>query len=100
MGILSLFSRQKTSVVPSQLPKGSLTVDSQGRVLTTTLPQSFPREELRHISGVVISALARARESQLILNEMRIEYPSLRITARAMREGAIIFVEPKGPTIS
>jgi hypothetical protein len=100
MGLLNLFSRQKIAAAPSQLPKGSMTVDAQGRVLTTTLPLSFPQEELRRISGVVSSALRRARESQLIINEMRVEFPALRLTARSLREGAIIFVEPKGPTQS
>jgi len=100
MGILNLFSRQKSTASSPPLPKGSMTVDANGHILTTTLPHAFPQEEMRRISGVVLSAFVRARESQLIVNEMRVEFPSLRLTARALREGAIIFIEPKGPTIS
>ena len=40
MGLLKLFSRAPGQLLP--LPRGSFTVDRDGRVLASTLPHSYP----------------------------------------------------------
>ena len=40
MGLLTLFSRSPAQLLP--LPRGSFTVDADGRMLASTLPHSYP----------------------------------------------------------
>jgi len=42
-----------------------------------------------------LNAFRQATTAQLPLSELVVEYPSLRITARELRGGAIIFLAPK-----
>jgi hypothetical protein len=79
------------------LPSGSLTVDRSGVVITQTLPTSFPREVLTDLAEKVLSAFKEAGEAQLPLSQLVVDYPSLRITARELRGGAMIFLAPKTP---
>lgn len=92
MGLLSLFSRAEPSLL--HLPSGSFTVDRSGRVLVGTLPSSFPRELLHDIARQVLDAFREAGEAQLPLTDLIFTYPSLRISARELRGGAIIFLAP------
>ena len=95
MGLLNLFTKPDATLL--RLPSGSFTVDRSGSVLTTTLPSHFPAELVRGVGEVVLDAFRGATEAQLPLSELVVNYPSLRITARSMRGGAIIFVAPKAP---
>jgi hypothetical protein len=93
MGLLSLFSRSANEVQP--LPRGSFTVDSEGRVLVSTLPHSFPAEFAEDIANEVLVAFRTAQAARLPLTEFVIRWPSLKITARELRGGAIIFLAPQ-----
>ena len=93
MGILSFFSKPPPTLM--RLPSGSFTVDREGTVLSGTLPSSFPAELVRVIAGEVLSAFQGAAAAQLPLAELVITYPSLKISARELRGGAIIFLAPK-----
>jgi hypothetical protein len=95
MGLLNLFHKSDLTLL--RLPSGSFTVDRGGSVLTTTLPSHFPGELVRGVAEVVLGAFRGATAAQLPLSELVISYPSLRITARSMRGGAIIFVAPRAP---
>jgi hypothetical protein len=96
MGLLSLFAKPEPTLL--RLPSGSFTVDREGCVLMGTLPSSFPAEVVKDIAQQVLSAFAEAAEAQLALTELVISYPSLKISARELRGGAIIFLAPKSPT--
>ncbi len=94
MGLLTLFSK------PSQpglmrLPKGSFTVDAQGRTLASTLPQTFPEGQMQEIARLVLEALRTAPEVCLPLRELNIQFAALKLVAREMRGGAIIFLLPQ-----
>jgi hypothetical protein len=78
-----------------KLPSGSFTVDREGSVLVGTLPSSFPEELVEDISEQVLAAFREAADAHLPLSELVINYPSLKITARELRGGAIIFLAPK-----
>jgi len=94
MGILSLFSR---SVPQSllRLPSGSFTLDSSGRVVITTLPSSFPTGVVTEIGKCVLDAFRDSHTAQLPLDELVVFYPALKITARELRGGAIVYLAPQ-----
>jgi hypothetical protein len=96
MGLLNLFAKPAPSLL--RLPSGSFTVDRDGRVLTGTLPSSFPASLVKDIAGQVRAAFAEAAAAQLPLAELVMNYPSLRISARELRGGAIIYLFPKAPS--
>jgi len=93
MGLLSLFLRPPAELLP--LPKGSFTVDSEGRVLASTLPHSYPAVFAQDIATEVLAAFRAARTARLPLSEFMIRYSSLKLTARELRGGAIIFLTPQ-----
>ncbi len=95
MGILTLFNKQEPTIL--RLPSGSFSVDRNGTVLACTLPSSFPEEILVDLGQMVLASFREAGEAQLPLSELIISYRSLRITARELRGGAIIFFSPQYP---
>jgi hypothetical protein len=95
MGLLNLFSKPAPSLL--RLPSGSFTVDREGRVLIGTLPSSFPTELVHEIAKEVLDAFHDAADAQLPLSELNINYPSLKIAARELRGGAIIFLSTRTP---
>jgi len=80
-----------------RLPSGSFTVDRKGCVLMGTLPSTFPASLVKDIAQRVRAAFAEAATAQLPLTELVIHYPSLKITARKLRGGAIVFLSPTAP---
>src|SRR5881397_2658761 len=93
MGLLTLFAKAPRPLL--KLPSGSFTVDREGCVLIATLPSSFPAELVNQIAQDVLAAFRSAAAAQLPLSELIINYPSLKITARELRGGAIVFLAPK-----
>lgn len=92
MGLLSFFSKPARPLL--KLPSGSFTVDRTGEVVVATLPSSFPANLTSEIGKAVLEAFRDAQEAHLPLNELVVHYPSLRVTAREMRGGAIVFLTP------
>jgi hypothetical protein len=93
MGFLSLFSKPSPGV--QVLPSGTLTVDRNNHVLATTVSSTCSAEMLQEIGDQVLSLFRQARKAQLPLSELTIHFSSLKITARELRGGAIIFLAPK-----
>jgi len=96
MGLLNLFAKPAPTLL--RLPSGSFTVDREGAVLTGTLPSSFPANVVKDIARQILATFGEAAAAQLPLAELIINYPSLKITARELRGGAIIFLAPKEPS--
>jgi hypothetical protein len=92
MGFMNLFSRPVPTLL--RLPSGSFTVDRKGSVLVGTLPSSFPAELVQAIADQVLSTFREATEAQLPLSELVVHYPSIKITARELRGGAMVFLSP------
>jgi len=92
MDLLNFFSKP-AALLP--LPRGSFTVDREGRVLASTLPHSFPNEFAEEIAVEVLAAFRDAKEAQIILREFVVRYANLKLTARELRGGAIIFLAPQ-----
>jgi hypothetical protein len=95
MGLLKFFSPKAASTLV-KLPSGSFTVDREGDVIIGTLPSSFPAALIKAISVQVLNVFRDAEKAQLVLSEIVIHYPILKVTARELRGGAIIFLAPKG----
>jgi hypothetical protein len=96
MGLLNLFAKPAPTLV--RLPSGSFTVDRDGRVLTGTLPSSFPASLVKDIANQVRAVFSEAAAAQLPLAEFVINYPSLKISARELRGGAIVYLSPRAPS--
>jgi hypothetical protein len=94
MGLLNFFSKPTPKL--AKLPSGSFTVDASGRVLVSTVPHSFSQQHMDEISSTVLSIFREAEKAALPLSELVVRYDSLKITARELRGGAIIFLKPKG----
>jgi len=80
MGLLNLFRKPASSTLV-RLPSGSFTLDRDGQLMTSTLPQSFPRQTMLEIGRLVLASFREARRAQMPL-------------ARELRGGAIIFLMP------
>jgi hypothetical protein len=64
-------------------------------VVTSTVSSTYPPELLGEIGRNVLAIFLEARTVQLPLAELSVHYGSLRITARELRGGAIIFLSPQ-----
>ena len=99
MGLLNLFDKAAAPLL--RLPDGSFTMDRAGRLVVTTLPSSFPEDLLEETGRLVLRVFREARAVQLSLSEINIHYGSLKISARELRGGALVFLSPVTPiTIS
>jgi hypothetical protein len=94
MGFLNFFSKPPPEP-PQRLHSGSFSVDAEGHVVASTLPQSFPASHMRELSQLVLRAFLEARDADLALTELWLDYKALRVSAKEMRGGAMIFVSPR-----
>ncbi len=63
--------------------------------MTSTLPQSFPAARMEEIGERVIASFSAARQAQMPLAEIIVYFAALKILARELRGGAIIFLMPQ-----
>lgn len=96
MGFLSFLTNSSKSDTTHlvRLAAGSVTVDKLGRVLVSTLPSSFPEALVNEIASQVQATFREALSAQLDVRELVIHFPTLKITARELRGGALIFFVP------
>jgi hypothetical protein len=93
MGFLKRFFRGRAGV--QQLPTGTITVDRNGHVITSTVSSAYSNNFLRDIGRDVLELFSGARAAQMPLAEISLQFGSLHITARELRGGAIIFLLPQ-----
>ena len=93
MGFLKRFFRARAGV--QQLPTGSITVDRNGCIVTSTVSSAYPKSLLHDIGQDVLGLFREARAAQMPLAEISLQFGSLHITARELRGGAIIFLFPQ-----
>lgn len=63
--------------------------------MTSTLPQSFPAETIQTIGDQVLAAFRSAKRAQMPLSELIIHYSALKLLARELRGGAMVFLMPQ-----
>jgi hypothetical protein len=93
MGFLSIFSRARAAV--QTLPSGTMTVDRHASILASTISSGFSDELLQAVAAQIVGFFKSAAAAQVPLGEIRLYFPSLNITARELRGGAVIFFSPK-----
>ena len=93
MGFLKKIFGARAAV--QQLPTGTITVDRQGHIVTSTVSSAFPKDLLQGIGRDVLELFREARTAEMPLAEVSLHFGSLRITARELRGGAIIFLFPQ-----
>ena len=95
MGFLNIFSKRNETSHLVRLPSGSFTVDAQGRIVASTVPRSFPEARVKEIAAQVLAIFQNAKKAELPLTELVVQFSALKISAREMRGGAIIFLAPE-----
>lgn len=96
---MSLFSKSRPAPRQRKEPalKGAFTIDSRGRIISSTVPTSFAASLQAELAGAVLKAFREAQAAQLTLTELVFEFCGLRVTAKEMRGGAIVFLHPIAP---
>ena len=94
MGILSFLSKSANGHL-APLPSGSFTMDRQGRIMTSTLPQSYPEKSLHEIGTIVLRVFRLAKDANMPMTELLIHFSALKVMARELRGGAMIFLTPQ-----
>ena len=79
----------------ARLRSGSFTVDAEGHVVSYTLPQSFPESHMAEIGREVLAYFRGAAKARVRIRELIVTYPALRLSARELRGGAIVFLAPQ-----
>ena len=94
MGLLNIFSKTaKAELIP--LPSGSFTLDRDGKIMTSTLPRTYPEANLLEIGNRILEVFKSAKEAKMPLHEITVHYNALKLLARELRGGAIIFLRPQ-----
>ena len=94
---MDLVKKKTTAGELQRLPTGAFTVDAQGRIVSSTVPQAVPAALVRDIGQCVVAVFEGARKANVAFSELVAQYAAFKITAREMRGGAIIFLSPKAP---
>jgi len=76
------------------LPSGTFTIDRTGRIVTSTISHLFPEKFALEIGHAVIEAFRKAQAAEVVLTELTIYFAALKLTARELRGGAIVFLAP------
>ncbi len=93
MGFLKKLFGSRAAI--QQLPTGSITMDRDGQIVTSTVSSKYPRALLQAIGRDVLRLFREARSTEMPLTELDIHFASLRITARELRGGTLIFIFPQ-----
>lgn len=94
MGFLGLFSKPAADPNVGRLPSGSFTIDRGGQVVASTLPRWFDEKLTQEIGTLILRMFQKAQTVNLPQREFSIHYAGLKITARELRGGAMIFLAP------
>ena len=90
MDFLKLFSKPAPPL--ARLPSGCFTMDRSGAVVVGTVSSSFPAATVEEIGRHVLDTFREAQTAQLPLSELVVHYGSLKIVARELRGGALVFL--------
>lgn len=89
--MLTLFPDKYT---PAKLPSGCFTVDRKGQVVISTLPSTYPRKSIQEIGKYAIRAFELSRNADIPLSELIIHYAAIKMVAKELRGGAIVYLKP------
>ena len=92
MGLLTNPNAGKSGL--HRLPCGAFTVDTHGNLVSSTVPQWVGESLVLQIGRQILAVFKGASGVRPPFSELRVQYEALRITAREMRGGAIVFLSP------
>jgi len=95
MGFVTRFFVKPAKPALVQLPTGSFTIDREGHIMTSTMPRAFPVAQVQSVGDHVLAAFRSAKRAQMPLSELIIQYSALKLLARELRGGAIVFLMPQ-----
>jgi hypothetical protein len=78
-----------------RLPTGSFTIGPDGEVMGSTVSQTVPANELRLIGKLVLATFRASETAGTSLTEICFQFRKMKLVAREIRKGAIIFFEPE-----
>src|ERR1044072_453622 len=91
----SIFSSSREDAsAPAPLPSGTFTIDRTGRIVSSTLSNNFPEKLAAEIGRAIIDNFRKAQEAQVVLAALTVNFAALKLTARELRGGAIVFLAP------
>jgi hypothetical protein len=96
--MLSMFSSKKRRPSLARLSTGCFTVDRDGQIVASTLPQTFPLMQVQEIAQRVLKTFHAMQDANLPLTEIVVNYSALILTARELRGGAIIYLSTRALT--
>jgi hypothetical protein len=86
---------EQAAKVPLHLPAGCFTMDGVGAIVATTMPSDFPKTLMAAIGDAVLKTLRGAELAGLGLSELSVHYGSVRICARDLHGGTLVFLNPQ-----
>ena len=96
MGLLNFFSKPSPATL-MRLPSGSFTMDRNGQIIVSTLPSNFPESVLADMGHAVLETFTEARKAGLELEKLVLQFGSLKVSARDLSGGTIVFFSPVTP---
>jgi hypothetical protein len=93
MGLLNFFAKPVPML--ARLPSGCFTVDRTGKIVSSTLPQAFPAALMQDIATHVLDTFREAQAAHLAFGELVVHFASLKLVARELHGGAIVFLTPQ-----
>jgi hypothetical protein len=94
MGLLTKSNKSPKPEV-KRLPSGTFTVDADGRIVSSTVPQIVPEAQVRDIGRQIVAVFQGARQANLPFSELVVQYAAFKIVARELGGGALIFLSPR-----
>lgn len=94
MGVLKPLARSAKMQRIERLPSGCFTLHRGGAIVASTLSSTFPQQKMQEIGRAVLAAFKSAGEVDLPLTDLHIQYSGMLVTARELRGGALIFLQP------
>jgi hypothetical protein len=95
MGFVTQFFIKPRKPALLRQPSGSFTVDRDGKVITSTLPRTYLPANMQTIAKRVLASFAAAKKAEIKISELSVEFAEIKVVARDMRGGAIIYLEPQ-----
>lgn len=92
---MGFLKRSKAAAIePLCMPTGCFTMDAGGAVVASTMPSDFPRKTLEAVGEALVRTLREADTAGLGLTEFSVHFGSLRLSARDLHGGTLVFINP------
>src|SRR6185503_12407705 len=80
-----------------QPPAGSFLIDAAGQIFSSTLPSSFPIEDIKFIGQTILTAFKQAAAAEIPLRELFVQFEQVKLKARHLPSGALVSLVSADP---